>query len=93
MDITVTTTTHQMLLMTVPRSVVNTAKESTNMPMAIGPIEPGEGSIRRPRRRPATMPTAKPTATNTRAAKKSRLVKMSVQPLRSRLWSLVSTSP
>ena len=67
-DSPVTTTTHHRLLMTVPRSVVNTANESTNNPMAIGPIEPGRASIVRPRRRPTAMPIPSPTAMSTRAA-------------------------
>ena len=93
MESTVTTTTHHRLFITVPRNVESTANESTNSPMPIGPITDGNGSSTLPRRRPAIMPISRPIATRITAAKNKRLVKMSAQPLRSMLFSLVKISP
>src|SRR5262245_17025114 len=66
-----TTTTHQRLLNSVPRSTEKTAHENTNTPIPIAPTEDGPRSKSWPVRRPETNPTTTPTPTMTTASQKS----------------------
>ena len=87
----VTTTTHHRLLMMVPRSAVKTANARSSPPPSSGNMLELPSSTTRPVWAFPFTPKMTKNTNITSPMTKSRLVKMSFQPVRSRLFSSLNT--